>query len=787
VTSIVRFGGFELDTNSGELSSGWNKVPLQEQPFLILKLLTDRPGEVVTREEIQSRLWPDDTVVEFENAVNAAIKKLRIALGDSAEEPKYIETLRRRGYRLMVAVERVGDLDSAGVGTVAAGRGLDGRWRGMALAGGVLVVAGLGYGYWQRAAPARLKLTDRDSIVLADFTNKTSDAVFNETLRQGLTVQLEQSPFLSLVSEERIQQTLRLMGQPADAPLTAATAWEVCQRTGSAAVVDGSIASLGSEYVVWVRARNCRTGEVMDEEQRQAARKEDVLQVLSEIASRFRSRVGESVAMVGKLDTPLAEATTSSLEALKAYSMGWKVLASSGSEGAVPLFKRATEIDPQFAMAHAMLGRVYGDIAESALAAKSTSKAWQLRSRANERERFFIDASYEIQVTGNLEKAAQTCEAWEQTYPREPIVHGFLAGAVYPSLGKYEAALEESRKMVEVDPDFPVGYNLLALSYEALGRLDEASGALAAAKKRGLEIPDLLVDQYQIAFLRGDHAGMETVVGLAAKKSGAEDVIADQQAFGAAYGGHVQQARGFSDVAVQVAEQAGQRERAAIFQSGAALRDGFFGNAVMAKRSAAVALGLSKARDVEYGAALGFVLAGDAAKAEALADELERRLPEDAAVKFSYAPVLRAQVALSRHDAAKALATLEIARPYELGEPPSCAFGFYGVLYPAYVRGEAYLALHDGAKAAVEFEKILAHRGTVVSDPIGALAHLQAGRAYAMAGDMVKAKAAYVDFLTLWKDGDADVPVLQEARVEAVRVNANANATTRATAGLSTP
>jgi tetratricopeptide (TPR) repeat protein len=602
--------------------------------------------------------------------------------------------------------------------------------------------------------------------VLANFVNKTNDPVFSDTLRQGLAVQLDQSPFLSLVSEERIQQMLGLMGEPADTPLTPPVAWEVCQRTGSAAVLDGSITSLGSQYVLWLRARNCQTGEVIDEQQMQAGRKEDVLDALSQLASRFRSRAGEGLTMVDKLDTPLAEATTGSLEALKAYSLGWKAVYASGSGAAVPLFKRAVEIDPQFARAYAMLGRVYGDIAESGLSAEYTTKAKELRSRANDWERFFIDASYEMQVTGDMEKARQICEAWEQTYPREAKVHGFLAGAIYPLLGRYEAALEESRKMVAEDPDFPVAYNLLALSYVPLGRLEEASQVLEEASERNMQMPDLLVDQYEVAFLKGDETGMERVVGLASKKSGTEDLVANQAAFAVAYSGHMQEAGKRTGLAVELATQGGQKERAALFQSGEGVREGFVGNAAAARQSAHAALELSKGKEVEYGAAVALALAGDSGGAETLTDDLERRFPEDTSTKFYYVPSLRGLLALNRHDGAKAIEALQIASPYDMGLPQSCFFGFFGAMYPVYVRGEAYLALHQGVQAAAEFQKIVDHRGIVISDPVGALAHLELGRAYVMAGDEAKGKAAYKDFLELWKDGDPNLPVLKQAKLE---------------------
>jgi len=776
---FVRFGAFELDTRSGELTSQGNRIPLQDQPFQILKLLTDRPGEIVTREDIRSQLWPGDTVVEFENAVNAAIKKLRIALGDSADEPQYVETLRRRGYRLIVPVERsptpetatpepaTNDLESKPDSTSAAELPKNQRWRlAASIAAALLVICGVGYAYLRRAAHPSPRLNDRDKIVLADFENKTNDPVFSETLRQGLTVQLDQSPFLSLISEERIQQTLALMGKPADTALTPPIASEVCQRTGSTVVLEGSIASLGSQYVLWLRAKNCRTGEVIDEEQMQAARKEDVLNTLSRVASKFRSRAGEALATIDKLDTPLAEATTPSLDAWKAYSTGFKVLTASGSAAAVPLYKRAVEIDPQFAMAYAMLGRLYGDIAEPSLSAENTTRAWQLRSHANDRERFFIDASHEMLVTGDLEKARLVCEAWEQTYPRDPNAHGFLAGAIYPGLGKYEEALEEAHKMLDLEPDFPISYNLVALGYVALGRLDEAGHTLVEADEKHMQMPDLVVDRYQLAFLKGDLPGMEKAAAAATKTPDAQDLVANQESFGAAYSGHLERARNRSSFAVQLAQQGSQQDRAALFQSGAAVREAFFGNAAEARRNARAALALSKGKEVEYGSAFAEGVAGDATAADTIADDLAKRFPDDTSARFYYVPALRAMAALDRHNPAKAIESLQINVPYETGEPQSCFFGFFGVMYPVYLRGEAYLALHQGVEAAAEFEKIVAHRGIAVSDPVGAMALLQLGRAYRMAGNQSKAKAAYSTFLNLWKDADPYIPVLIQAKSE---------------------
>jgi tetratricopeptide (TPR) repeat protein len=751
----------------------------------LLLLLVDRKGQLVTREEIIEKVWGKDLFFDTDNSINAAVRKIRQVLKDDPEKPLFVQTITGKGYRFVAAtieVELRPESDSQAVtrGLASAGMAIDIRaaaqtgfgraWKVVALAAvGMLAlsVAGFVFFYSHRAT----KLTEKDTIVLADFTNSTGDPVFDETLRQGMMVQLEQSPFLSLVSETHIQQTLRLMGRPADARLTPQIAREVCERTGSAAVLEGSIATLGSQYVLGLRAKNCRTGDVLDEEQERAARKEDVLNALSQVAGEFRARAGESLATVEKHDTPLAEATTPSLEALKAYSAAWKIQSPAGSAAVVPLFKHAIEIDPQFALAYAALGRMYDDIGESDLSAESTSKAFELRERVSDREKFFISASYDMQVTGNMEKAQQTCELWAQTYPRDAMPHAFLSGVVYPITANYERAVEESSRVIALDPGFVVGYWNLAYSYEYLNRLAEAENTIQQAYERKLEIPDFLIQRYDIAFLKGDTTAMQQATALGQGKFGAEDLISDHKAFVLAYSGQLQQARRMSQRAEELARQASHSEEAALFEAGAALREGFFRNAQAARQRATKVLELSKDREVAYGAAFALVLAGDARRSEDLASDLERRFPEDTCVKFSYLPALRARLALDHGEPAKAVELLQASIPYELGVPNSSMHGFFGALYPVYVRGEAYLAAHKGAEAAAEFQKIVDHCGIVVSDPIGALARLQLGRAYALSGDRTKARSAYEEFLALWKDADPDIPTLQQAKREYGRLS----------------
>jgi DNA-binding winged helix-turn-helix (wHTH) protein/Flp pilus assembly protein TadD len=782
---LYEFGPFRVDPDKQVLLRENQPVALTPKAFETLLILVRHSREVVSKDDLMKAVWPDAFVEEANLAQNIFL--LRRALGDTPEDRRYIVTLPGRGYRFAeevrtvtqegedvliasrsrseMAIQHPQSAVSASLRALPASRSRWVNWKYALPLAGVMVLVILSTAFFIRR-PHPTALGEKDSVLVADFTNTTNDPVFDETLRQGLAVQLEQSPFLSLVSEDRIQKALRLMGQPADAPLTPQLAREICERTASAAVLEGSITALGSRYVLGLRAKNCRTGDTLAEEQVQADRKEDVLNALSRIASKFRVRVGESLATVEKHDIPLAEATTPSLEALKAYSAGRKINFSTGSAAALPLYKRAIEIDPKFTMAYVGLGNAYGEIGESDLSAENTSKAYELRDRASEEERFFITLSYDIRVTGDLQKAQQTCELWIQTYPRDMQPHGFLS-SIYQFIGKYEKAADEAKKTIELDPEFNIAYANLAFGYQNLDRLEEAEKALQQAAARKLEFPDFLVLRYNLAFLRGDRAGMEEVLTLSQKESGTEDMMADNQALVLAYSGHLRQARKMSRRAADLAQQAAQRERAALWETGAALREAFFGNRAEGRGSAIAALKLSKDREVEYGAAFALALATeDASESQALANDLERRFGEDTSVRFNYSPALRALLALRRGETSKAVGLLEIAVPHELGTPRSTIHGYFGALYPVYVRGLAYLAARQSTEAAAEFQKILDHRGIVVSDPIGALARLQLGRAFALSGDKTKAKMVYQDFLTLWKDADADIPILKQAKAE---------------------
>ena len=627
-----------------------------------------------------------------------------------------------------------------------------------------------GYFYLQRPRT----LTDKDTIVLADFDNRTGDPVFDDTLRQGLSVELQQSPFLSLIPDRQVLQQLALMGQPKEARLTPEVAQQICERTASAMVLEGSIASLGSQYVLGLRARNCDTGNTVDEEQVQVARREDVLNALSQVARKFRTRAGESQATVEKHSTPLAEATTPSLEALKAYSTGMRGLnASANIAAAIPFFLRAVEIDPQFAMAHASVGISSSTIGETVLAAESATRAWQLRDRVTDRERFFIDFTYDRQVTGNLEKAYQTLELWLRTYPRgeEPSALSLLAGLSTHGTGRFERAIEASLKQIAIDPDAGLQYGSLTQSYFLTDRFEEAERSLQRATERNLENPILFTIQYNIAVLKGDQGQVDRTATLARGKPTVGHTVTHAEALALARSGRLQLARQSSSRAIDLALQERQREAAASYQAARAVWEAAFGVTAEAKKDAMAALALSNGRDVEYTAGLALALSGDFSRSRPLADDLETRFPEDTFARFTYVPVLRALSALEDGKPADSVERLQIALPYELAVTGLNFNHFYlGGLHSAYVRGEALLAAHRYTEAAAEFQKILEHRGLVGADPIGALAHLQLGRAFALSGDLARSKIAYQDFLTLWKGADPDIPILKQAQTEYARL-----------------
>ena len=758
-SQVVCFGTFELDLRSGELRKSGLRIKIQEQPFQVLAMLLEHPGEMVTREELRKKLWPEDTFVDFEHGLNAAINKLREALGDSADNPRFVETLPRRGYRFIAPL--------IGAGLVPAPEGrpqgapLQKLWKILVPAALMLVAAAIGGTLYFRSRQTMTHLTDKDTIVLSDFDNKTGDAVFDDALKQGLSVQLEQSPFLAMVSDRKVNETLKLMGRPAGDRLTPEVTQEVCQRTGSKAMLTGSIAGLGSQYVIGLKALNCDTGDVLAEVQEQAASKEAMLKALDAAAVSLRSKLGESLSSVQKYATPLEEATTPSLEALKAYSLGVKTRSAKGGTAALPFFKRAVDLDPNFAMAYGRMSGHYSDLNEVERGTENARKAYELREKVSERERLFIEGRYYFSATGELEKAAQTFELWQQTYPRDDMPFRGQ-GVVSAGLGNWEKALEEWREALRVEPNDAYNYGNLGRAYTALNRLDEAEAVYKQAEEGNLKGDWLLQSRYILAFLKGDAAQMAQLVSAAMGKPGAEDLLLATQADTEGWYGKLKNAHELTEQAMDSARHNDAKESAAAYQAAAALRDAEAGNREQARAEAKGALKLAPNRDVRALAALALARAGDTAGAGKLAAELDKTLPLDTLVQRYWLPTIGAGIALEHKDPHRAIELLKVASTLELGAATSLTI----FLCPVYLRGEAYLMLHDGNAAAAEFQKFVDHRGVVVNFPWGALARLGLARAYALQGDTAKARAAYQDFLTLWKDADPDLPILKAAKAE---------------------
>jgi tetratricopeptide (TPR) repeat protein len=691
---------------------------------------------------------------ELERIINKALEKDRKLRYQTASD------LRADLQRL----KRDTDSGRAPAGSGATQVPLAGRklWKVLAPAALIFVAAAIGGTLYFRSRQATTRLTDKDTIVLSDFDNKTGDAVFDDTLKQGLSVQLEQSPFLALISERRVNETLKLMGRPAGDRLTPEVTHEVCLRTGSKAMLTGSIAGLGSQYVIGLKAVNCATGDVLAEAQEQAASKEAVLKSLDAAAVSLRGKLGESLGSVQKYATPVEEATTPSLEALKAYSLGVKTEYTKGETAALPFFKRAVDLDPNFAMAYAEMSGVYTDLNEAGRAAENGRKAHDLREKVSERERFYVEGNYYLIATGELEKAAQTFELYQQTYPRDALPYEGL-GFVSVLLGNYEKALEQFREGMRLDPNTALSYIQVGFAYMALNRLDEAEAVYKQAEERKLESEILLQSRYQLAFLNGDAARMPQLVSAAMGKPGFEGLLLATQADTEGWHGNLKNAHELTRWAMDSAQHNDAKESAAAYQAEAALREVESGNREQARAEASAASKLASNRDVRAIAALALARAADTAGAEKLAVELDKAFPLDTRVQRYWLPTIRAGVALERKDPNRAIELLKVASTIELGLPTASLTVF---LCPVYLRGEAYLMVGDGNRAAAEFQKFIDHRGLVINFPWGALARLGLARAYALQGDTAKARAAYQDFLTLWKDADPDIPILKEAKAE---------------------
>jgi eukaryotic-like serine/threonine-protein kinase len=622
------------------------------------------------------------------------------------------------------------------------------------------------YAFLHRA-PA---LTAKDTIVLADFANTTGDPVFDGTLRQGLSAQLEQSPFISLISDDRIAQTLTLMAKPKDTHLTPDVARDVCQRTGSAATIEGSISSLGSDYVLGLRGVNCRTGDLLAEEQVTASSKEQVLKALGDAATKLRAKLGESLASVQKYDALPEDVTTSSLEALQAYSLGVQAYdVANDFTAAIPAFQRAIALDPNFATAYWALAESYFPLGDFELAADNARKAYALRDRASEREKLAISALYQEIATGNYEAARTAYELYAQTYPRDEDPQTNL-WIVYLGAGEYDKALVAAQRAVDINPASSNNWTNLAYSYFWLNQFDKATATVQEEHAKNLDSPWTPLVLYTIDFLQNDAAGMQQQAAAATGKPGIEDVMLFQESEAAAYHGQFAKSEELARRASDSAQRIGEKEAAAEYLARAALRQALVGYDAAAKQDIQAALATPNARQTEELAPIVLALTGDSAEATRLSADLAKRYPENTFVQSDYLPMAHAASALRNGDGSHAVDALVPSLPYELGIVNS---SLTFTLYPVYLRGEAYLAAKNGAAAAAEFQKILDHSGVAGPEVIGSLAHLGLARAYALAGDKDKSRPAYQDFFTLWKSADSDVPILKQAKSEYANLPGN--------------
>ena len=747
-TDLFSFGAVLYEMATGRLAFPGNTAAviheaiLNKAPTAPARLNKQVSAEL---EEIISISLEKDRKLRYQKAADIRTDLQRLRQDTEEHESGSARAASRTGWRLKRMARK--------------------RWRVGVTVLLALAILALAIRFYPRRAAA---LSTKDTIVLADFANKTGDSVFDETLRQGLAVQLEQSPFLSLVSERRIQQTLRLMGQAPDKRITPEIARELCQREGSVAALDGSIASLGKQYVLELHAVNCHTGDTVARAEATAEGKEQVLKALSQAAGKMREKLGESIATAEKFDTPLDQVTTPSLDALQAFSRGRVSMMGKGDfTAAIPQLEQAIRLDPNFALAYAALATCSYDLGMSSKAADYAKKAYELRDHVSERERLAIDSQYYLFATGDLEKARQALELWAETYPRD-LVAQVDRDANYGTLGQSNKSFEGLKRAVQMDPSSALAITDLFASSIETDHLEEARNLAVEAQTKKMDSPALHLGLYQLGFLQNDPAEMVKQVNWAKDQPGIEDALIAAEADVTAYYGQLSKAREFSRQAVASALKEGEKETASGYEADAALREALFGNATEAKERASAALALASPRDVEYGIALASALTGTSRKTQAQItkhmDDLAGRFPEDTVVQFNYLPTVSAILQINTGNPARAIEILEAARPYELGSPSNISMSLS--MYPVYVRGLAFLSAKQATQAVVEFQKILTHRGIVQTEPVGSLAQLGLARAYALQGDAIKTKITYQGFLTLWKDADPDIPILKQAKAE---------------------
>jgi eukaryotic-like serine/threonine-protein kinase len=821
VSAIRSFGCFRLDAANHCLWRDAERVAITPKAYDVLCHLVENSGRLVTPDEMLAAVWAD-TYVNPE-VLRKYILEIRKALGDKPDDPQFVETVPKRGYRFIAAVcsesepaasdpaeavtgstteimapqsavndpaPRFAPLPSSNGTSLTSSGELQrtgafvkavvppkvvshGMRRMIILAASVIVLlAVIGYFYLQRTTA---KLTDKDTIVLADFANSTGEPVFDDTLKTALTVSLNQSPFLNVVSDDKVTTTLKLMTRPAETKLTSDVARELCQRAGSKAYIAGSIARLGTQYVLGLKAVDCQSGDTLGEEQATAAAKEEVLDALGTAASKLRRELGESLPSVSKFDVPLEQATTSSLEALQAYSSGVKINGEKGAAAALPYNQRAIELDSNFAIAYGALAGNYLGLLQLGRASQYFTTAFELREHASQREKLLILKDYYHRVTGELEKAAQADQDTIDNYPRDRRAYLDLS-QTYASEGRYEEAWKLADQYRQLAPDKVGGYVQIANLSMALQRFGEVRRAIQEAHARKLDEDFLHVALYGLGFLDSDSQAMATEQRWFGEDPAYENSGLSLGSDTEAYAGRITKARELTKHAVDSAVRSDSKETGAIWWENAALREAAIGNVGEARSDAAAGLQLSPdSPSVKVQAALAYALVGDASQAQAMWRDLNQRYPLNTQVQSLWLPTITAQIAINRKDPAAGIEELQRALPpIEYGNIPF--INQFCCLYSTYIRGQAMLAARQGTQAATEFQRILDHRGVVWNCWTGALARLGLARANALQlktlqgadadAARVRARSAYKDFLTLWKDADPHIPILNQAQAE---------------------
>jgi DNA-binding winged helix-turn-helix (wHTH) protein/Tfp pilus assembly protein PilF len=774
--TLARFGLFEADLQQRVLTRNGLRVRLQDQPFQVLAILLERPGEIVTRDRLREKLWSADNYVEFDDGLNTAIKKLRLALGDTADNPRFVETVHRRGYRFVAPVSFFSETKPEEVGpsspkpsplrseptTLATEPGrAAGHLRYVpAIIAGILIVGTFATYLLMRPHPFRV--TSADSIVLADFANTTGETVFDDALREATEVGLQQSPYLNILSDRKMAALLKQMGRSAGDHTTGQMAIELCQRAGSKIAVQGSVSSIGTTYLVGLAAIRCDNGSPIALEQVQAQRREDVVDALGSATTRLRARLGESLPSIQKYDVPLEQATTPSLDALKAYSQALSTQVGSGDIPAIPFFKRAIDIDSNFALAYGSLAAVYRNLGETELSRQNAIRAFASKDRVTDFERLSIEAWYQIYATENLEQAAEIFEVERKTYPVSSRNLNDL-GVIYGSLGRFDKEIDIDRESLRNGSSAAATYGNLAVSLMALGRFDEADNVLLEASKTTPPSDYLLQVSYWRAFLRGDDAEMQRLLLQSSSVSAAQSLLLSEQANTEAYYGHLRKSRELALNAAALLQKQGQADEAGLCLAQAAVREAEIGDSPQTRDLLAKALNLTHDQHVLRLSAFALVRIGDLARGKILAEKFARQYPSSTFVQKYWLPLIYAAIELRKQNGTKAVELLNTVASFDMAAPDEFSTS---TLYPAFVRGQAYLAVDDDMKAAEQFKRLTDHPGMVLNFPLGALARLELARAYSRTNDIAKASEQYQVFLQLWKDADPDNSVLKQAKSE---------------------